>query len=100
MIKKIKFDTTTAFPDRNLAEQAREKLRPLAVGDRITAMGISIKIKELMSSSLDIEFDNSINAYVLYFMCEFINTKGHYGYYKSFFDKGSVELIGLESEDK
>lgn len=100
MIKKITFDTTTAFPDRNLAEQTRDKLRPLAVGDRIKARGINIEIKEVISSSLYIEFDDARNSYVLYFMCEFINMKGKYGYYKSFFDKGSVELIGLESEDK
>lgn len=97
MIKKITFDTTTAFPERNLAEQAREKLRPLEVGDIIKS---NIKIKEVISSNLYVEFDDERNVYVLYFMCEFINMEGKYGYYKSFFDKGTVELIGLGSEDK
>lgn len=96
----ITFDTTTAFPNRNLAEQTRDKLRPLGIGDIIKTRGISIEIKEVISSSLYVEFDNARNSYVLYFICEFINKEGQYGYYKSFFDKGSVELIGLESEDK
>ena len=85
----MRYDTTKTYPTREEAEKVAETLRPLAVGDIIKAKGITRTLTEVQYSDIFIEYTD--NGYMVYFMCEF-NANGNYGYYKSVFDGGVVEL--------
>ena len=90
----MKYDTTTPYKSWKSADDAMKKLRPLAVGDKVTINKITITISEIIYSDIFTEYNKETDSYVVYFMCEFKDSHRKYRYYKSFFDKGTVELIG------
>lgn len=86
------YDTTKTYPSFTEAQIATDSLRPLWIGDKITVNRITLTIKEVSYSDIFVEKEGN-DEYVVYFMCEFIAQDGGYGYYKSFFDGGTVELM-------
>lgn len=88
----MKYNTSKTYETSREAETALRSLRPLQAGDKITVNGISREIETVMYSDVFVEYKNDCNACVIFFMCEFKAKGDHYGYYKSYWDGGIVEL--------
>lgn len=87
----MKYNTSEKYQTSRQAEKAARLLRPLRPGDSITVNGLTRKIRKAMYSDIFIEYAKE--WYVIYFICEFIAEDGGYGYYKSYFDGGVIELM-------